>query len=71
MVKAFRDTWALGIHSYLIYLQDRIKLAHELLHPSGSIFIQIGDENVHLVRTILDETFGPKNFIAQIILRKK
>lgn len=70
-IKAFRDTWALGIHSYLAYLRDRIKVAAELLHSTGSIFIQIGDENVHLVRAILDEVFQPTNFMAQVIVRKK
>ena len=57
-VKAFRDTWQLGIHSYLAYLRDRLVVARELLTESGSIFVQIGDENVHLVRLILDEVFG-------------
>jgi adenine-specific DNA-methyltransferase len=66
MVKAFRDTWELGIHSYLNYLRDRFKLAYELLHPSGSIFVQIGDENVHRVSLLLDEIFGSENRIATI-----
>ena len=57
-IKAFRDTWELGIHSYLTYLRDRLLLARELLTESGSIFVQIGDENVHLVRSLLDEVFG-------------
>ena len=69
MIKAFRDTWELGIHSYLTYLRDRLLLARELLHESGSIFVQISDENVHRVRTIMDEIFGPSNFIAQINYR--
>jgi adenine-specific DNA-methyltransferase len=69
-VKAFRDTWELGIHSYLAYLRDRLKLANDLLGESGSIFIQIGDENVHLVRCLLDETFGPENFICHIVFQK-
>ena len=69
MIKAFRDTWELGIHSYLTYLRDRLVLARELLHESGSIFIQIGDENVHLVRALLDEVFGIKNFCAQIAFK--
>ncbi|MFE6081090.1 site-specific DNA-methyltransferase [Streptomyces virginiae] len=68
-IKAFRDTWELGIHSYLSYLRDRIATARELLSESGSIFIQIGDENVHLVRTLLDETFGPENFISLITFK--
>jgi adenine-specific DNA-methyltransferase len=66
MVKAFRDTWELGLHSYLSYLRDRLLLARELLHESGSVFVQISDENVHHVREICDEVFGPKNFQAQI-----
>src|SRR5664280_2417804 len=70
-VKAFRDTWALGLHSYLAYLRDRLKLARELLHASGSLFLQICDQNVHLVRVVLDEVFGAQNFMAQIIFRKK
>ena len=57
-IKAFRDTWELGIHSYLPYLRDRFAVARELLTESGSIFVQIGDENVHLVRNLLDEVFG-------------
>ncbi len=69
-VKAFRDTWQLGIHSYLSYLRDRLVLAHSLLTPSGSIFLQIGDENVHLVRSLLDEVFGVGNFCAQITFAK-
>ena len=71
MIKAFRDTWELGIHSYLSYIRDRLNLAHELLSETGSIFIQISDENVHLVRNILDEVFGPENFIAQIRYKTK
>lgn len=66
MVRAYRDTWHLGIHSYLTYLRDRLILAKELLTPSGSIFVQIGDENVHLVRQQLDEIFGGTNCVAQI-----
>jgi adenine-specific DNA-methyltransferase len=65
-VKAFRDTWKDGIHSYLTYLRDRLSVAHELLSDTGSIFIQIGDENVHRVRALLDEVFGASNFVAQI-----
>ncbi|MDP6636775.1 MAG: site-specific DNA-methyltransferase [Phycisphaerae bacterium] len=65
-VKAFRDTWELGIHSYLAYLRDRLVVARELLTDTGSVFLQIGDENVHLVRCLLDEVFGASNFHAQI-----
>src|SRR3990172_5429303 len=70
MIKAFRDTWELGIHSYLTYLRDRLLLARELLHESGSIFVQIGDENLHLVRNLLDEVFGKENLVSQITLKK-
>jgi adenine-specific DNA-methyltransferase len=66
MLRAFRDTWELGIHSYLTYLRDRLLLMRELLHESGSIFVQISDENVHHVRELLDEIFGSLNFKAQI-----
>lgn len=66
MIKAFRDTWELGIHSYLTYLRDRLLLARELLHDSGSIFVQISDENVHRVRCIMDEVFGSENFVSLI-----
>ncbi|MEI7557148.1 site-specific DNA-methyltransferase [Candidatus Chlorohelix sp.] len=65
-IKAFRDTWKLGIHSYLAYLRDRLVVAQELLTESGSIFVQIGDENVHLVRCLLDEVFGSENYITTI-----
>jgi len=65
-IKAFRDTWELGIHSYLAYLRDRIVAARDLLTESGSLFVQIGDENVHLVRSLLDEVFKPENFVSQI-----
>jgi adenine-specific DNA-methyltransferase len=65
-VKAFRDTWRDGIHSYLTYLRDRLTVARDLLTDSGSIFVQIGDENVHRVRTMMDEVFGEDNFVAQI-----
>lgn len=65
-IKAFRDTWELGIHSYLSYLRDRLMAARDLLTESGSIFVQIGDENVHLVRSLLDEVFGSENFVSQI-----
>lgn len=70
MIKAFRDTWELGIHSYLSYLRDRLVVAHELLAQSGSVFVQISDDNVHLVRNLLDETFGGENFVSQIIYQK-
>jgi adenine-specific DNA-methyltransferase len=70
MVRAFRDTWELGIHSYLTYLRDRLLLARELLHESGSCFVQISDENVHLVRGLMDEVFGPKNFCGLINFKK-
>lgn len=70
MIKAFRDTWELGIHSYLSYLRDRLVLARELLTPSGSVFVQISDENVHLVRNLLDEVFGSENFVSQIVYQK-
>ena len=70
-VKAFRDTWRDGIHSYLTYLRDRLTVARDLLADSGSIFVQIGDENVHLVRAVLDEVFGQSNFVAQISFRVK
>ena len=65
-VKAFRDTWRDGIHSYLSYLRDRLTVARDLLADSGSIFVQIGDENVHRVRALMDEVFGPDNFISLI-----
>ncbi|MCY2995708.1 MAG: DNA methyltransferase [Planctomycetota bacterium] len=70
MVKAFRDTWELGIHSYLAYLRDRLLLARDLLHESGSVFVQISDENVHHVRETLDDVFGAKNFLGQIFVQK-
>jgi len=70
-IRAFRDTWQLGIHSYLAYLRDRLVVARELLTESGSIFVQIGDENVHLVRCLLDEVFGSENFVVTINLKKK
>ncbi len=68
-VKAFRDTWRDGIHSYLTYLRDRLTVARELLTESGSIFVQIGDENVHRVRAVMDEVFGEENFVSQISFR--
>ena len=69
-VKAFRDTWRDGIHSYLSYLRDRLTVARDLLTDSGSIFVQIGDENVHRVRAVMDEVFGDENFVRQIIFQK-
>lgn len=66
MIQAYRDTWELGVHSYLTYLRDRLTLARELLNDSGSIFVQISDENVHRVRLVLDEVFGSGNFVALI-----
>ena len=65
-VKAFRDTWRDGIHSYLTYLRDRFTVARDLLSESGSIFVQIGDENVHRVRAVMDEVFGDQNFVNLI-----
>jgi adenine-specific DNA-methyltransferase len=70
MIRAFRDTWELGIHSYLTYLRDRLLLARDLLHNSGSCFVQIGDENLHLVRNICDDVFEPSNFVALISFQK-
>lgn len=70
-VKAYRDTWELGIHSYLGYLRDRLLVAHKLLHESGSCFVQISDENVHLVRCLMDEVFGAGNCVVTIIVKKK
>lgn len=70
MIKAFRDTWELGIHSYLTYLRDRLVLAKELLTQSGSVFVQISDDNVHLVRNLLDEVFGSENFVSMITTKK-
>ncbi|MGI8431851.1 MAG: site-specific DNA-methyltransferase [Chthoniobacterales bacterium] len=69
-IKAFRDTWELGIHSYLSYLRDRLLVARELLHESGSCFVQISDENVHLVRCLMDEVFGSGNFVSLITVQK-
>ena len=69
-VRAFRDTWKDGIHSYLTYLRDRLTVARDLLHDSGSIFVQIGDENVHRVRALLDEVFGDENFVSEIVFAK-
>jgi adenine-specific DNA-methyltransferase len=69
-VKAFRDTWRDGIHSYLTYLRDRLTVARDLLDESGSIFVQIGDQNVHRLRAALEEVFGDENFVASIIFSK-
>jgi adenine-specific DNA-methyltransferase len=70
MVQAYRDTWELGLHSYLTYLRDRLLLARDLLAPSGSIFVQISDENVHHVRELMDEVFGSANFVSLITFKK-
>ena len=70
MIKAFRDTWELGIHSYLTYMRDRLLLAKELLSEAGSVFIQISDENMHLIKSLLDEVFGPQNKVATIAWKK-
>ena len=70
MIKAFRDTWELGIHSYLTYLRDRLVLAYDLLHESGSVFVQISDENLHHVREVMDEIFGAHNIVSQITVTK-
>ncbi len=69
-IKAFRDTWELGVHSYLAYLRDRLVVARDLLTESGSVFVQIGDENVHVVRSLMDEVFGSENLISQITFKK-
>ena len=69
-IRAFRDTWELGIHSYLSYLRDRLLLARELLTESGSVFVQISDENVHHVRELMDEVFGNANFVSLILYRR-
>jgi adenine-specific DNA-methyltransferase len=69
-VKAFRDTWRDGIHSYLTYLRDRLTVARDLLAESGSIFVQIGDENVHRVRAVMDEVLGQANFVSEIVVDK-
>ncbi len=70
VVRAFRDTWVRGIHSYLSYLRDRLRVAQELLTETGSVMVQIGDENVHLVRCLLDEVFGSENFVSEIRFKK-
>ncbi|HET7129632.1 MAG TPA: site-specific DNA-methyltransferase, partial [Gaiellaceae bacterium] len=71
MVKAYRDTWDLGLHSYLAYLKDRLTVARNLLTVTGSLFLQIGDANVHHARELLDEVFGAENFVVSIFIRKK
>src|SRR2546423_13670146 len=71
MVQAYRDTWELGLHSYLTYLRDRLQLARDLLSLTGSIFVQISDENLHHVRELLEEIFGSENFVSVIPFRKK
>jgi adenine-specific DNA-methyltransferase len=71
MVKAYRDTWELGLHSYLTYMRDRLLLCRELLAPTGSIFVQISDENLHHVRELLDEVFGAESAVVTIVLKKK
>jgi adenine-specific DNA-methyltransferase len=70
MVQAYRDTWELGLHSYLTYLRDRLLLARDLLAPNGSVFVQISDENVHHVREVMDEVFGADNFVSLICFQK-
>lgn len=70
LVKAFRDTWADGVHSYLSYLRDRLVVARDLLTDEGSVFMQIGDENVHVVRSVMDEVFGAQNFVSVVTVRK-
>jgi adenine-specific DNA-methyltransferase len=70
MVKAYRDTWTLGVHAYLSYLRDRLVLCRELLADSGSMFVQIGGENLHRMRGLADEVFGPVNFVATVIVQK-
>jgi adenine-specific DNA-methyltransferase len=69
MVQAYRDTWELGLHSYLTYLRDRLLVARDLLSPSGSVFVQINDARVHHVREVLDEVFGEENFVSQIVFQ--
>ena len=71
MVKAYRDTWELGLHSYLTYMRDRLLLCRELLAPTGSIFVQISEENLHHVRELMDEVFGAENLVGIIPFRKK
>jgi adenine-specific DNA-methyltransferase len=70
-IRAFRDTWKLGIHSYLAYLRDRLVVARELLTETGSVFVQMNSENSHLLACVMDEVFGSENFVANIVFRKK
>src|SRR3984957_18570435 len=70
MVKAYRDTWELGLHSYLTYMRDRLLLARDLLGDSGSVFVQISEDNLHFVRNVFDEVFGKDNFIVCIVVKK-
>jgi len=70
MIKAYRDTWTLGVHSYLSYLRDRLLLCKELLADTGSIFVQISDENLHRVRCLMDEVFSAANFICVVAFKK-
>lgn len=70
MIRAYRDTWNLGVHSYLTYLKQRLTVARSLLSESGSIFVQIGDENIHRVRAVMEEVFGDNNFVSQILYRR-
>lgn len=70
MVQAYRDTWELGLHSYLTYLRDRLLVARELLHPTGSVFVQISDENLHHVREVMNEVFGAENYVSTIVVKK-
>ena len=70
MIQAYRDTWELGVHSYLSYLRDRLVAARELLTDSGSVFVQISDDHGHLVRVLMDEVFGAQNYVAQITFQK-
>jgi len=71
MIRAFRDTWELGIHSYLAYLRDRLLLSRELLSETGSIFVQINDENLSIVQLAMSEVFGANNFVVNIPIKKK
>ena len=71
MVQAYRDTWRLGLHSYLTYLRDRLLVARDLLTPSGSVFVQISDENLHHVREVMDEVFGPECSVVTFVAKKK
>lgn len=70
MAQAYRDTWEVGLHSYLTYIRDRLTLARELLHPTGSVFVQISDENLHHVREVMADVFGPENHVSTIVVKK-